>query len=101
MVQFDPEDLFYKDYINTIGTYPDYIAIEDMEFLNLKERYHVIYFCDAFLKRYRHDKTPENFHKAEIILKGVSESQLSVKELFRYVQHIWALNKVEEPHAYY
>jgi hypothetical protein len=33
MIQFDENDLFYKDYENSIGNLPDYVAIEDLKIL--------------------------------------------------------------------
>ena len=95
MVQFEEVDLFYNHYINTMGEYPDYIAIESLDILNLKEKFHVIFICDAYLKRHRLDKTVENFQKAEKVLKGCSMLNPAIKELYSYVLQNWPMS--EEP----
>jgi hypothetical protein len=91
MIQFDENDLFYKDYENSIGNLPDYVAIEDLKILNIRERYHVIYFCDAYLKRYRLDKEIENFQKVEHILRMSPQQYCDKKQLFNYILNNWSL----------
>lgn len=88
MVQFDKEDLYYKDYVNTITNdyNPDYTAIEDLETVNLRERFEVIYFCDAYLKRYKIDKEVENFQAIEKIVRQHRSVVINKRELFRYVE---------------
>ena len=51
MVEFDENDLVNQDYENTTtkGDNPDYTAIRDRERVNKKERYEVVYFCNAFV----------------------------------------------------
>lgn len=94
MVQFEEEDLFYTDYINTMGNQPDYIAIEDFEILDLREKYHVIFFCDAYLKRQRLDKTIEAFQKAEKIVRHKAATNIPIKELYRYVEQNWTVSEL-------
>lgn len=90
MVQFEQEDLYFKDYANTLGEYPDYTSIEDLEVLCLSEKFHVIFFCDSYLKRYRLDKTVQNFQKVEKIIKGCPALHITIKELYGYVNNRWA-----------
>lgn len=92
MVQFDESDLFYKDYINTITNdyNPDYIAIEDFENVNPKERFEMIFFCDAYLKRYKLDKDIANFQKVEKIVRSrFPHLIIPKKELYLYVAQNW------------
>jgi hypothetical protein len=91
MVQFDENDLCYNDYVNTLGNLPDYVAIEDLKVLNIRELYHVIYFCDAYLKRYRIDKENENFQRAESVLRLSFQQYWDKEQLFRYVSVNWNL----------
>jgi len=78
MVQFDEYDLLYTDYINTITNdyNPDYIAIADLETVNLREKFEVIYFCDDFLKKYRMDKDVANFQMIERLARQCQLKQV-------------------------
>lgn len=94
MVQFDENDLLFNDYENTITNkyFPDYIAIDDLETVNLKERFEVIFFCDLYLKKYKIDKDVDNFRKVEkIIRKYILCGPVDRKLLMKVVKDEWVL----------
>lgn len=102
MVQFDENDLLFEDYENTITNkyFPDYIAIEDLETVNLKERFEVIFFCDQYLKKYRIDKDVDNFRKVEKIIRKYSScGPVERKLLLKVVHDEWMLleHSADEP----
>ena len=96
MIQFDEGDLYYKDYINTITDdyYPDYFTIENKDTVNLKERFEMIFFCDAYLKKQKIDKNIKNFQKVEKILRARLPVRISPrKELILYVEQNWGIEE--------
>lgn len=95
MNEFDENDLVNKDYENTTtqGDDPNYIAIRDRERVNKKERYEVVYFCNAFVKGYQVPKTKESFQKVEKILRLPQASNIVMREeLKNFVAQNW--NKI-------
>ncbi|MDH6252470.1 hypothetical protein M2347_002197 [Chryseobacterium sp. H1D6B] len=95
MNEFDENDLVNKDYENTTtkGDNPNYTAIRDRERVNKKERYEVVYFCNAFVKGYQVPKTKESFQKVEKILKLPQASNIVMREeLKNFVAQNW--NKI-------
>ncbi|MET3535870.1 hypothetical protein [Chryseobacterium limigenitum] len=95
MNEFDENDLVNKDYENTTtqGDNPDYTAIRDRERVNKKERYEVVYFCNAFVKGYQVPKTKESFQKVEKILRLPQASNIVMREeLKNFVAQNW--NKI-------
>lgn len=92
MVQFDSNDLFFDDYQNTITNsyFPDYLAIEDFENVNLRERFEIIFFCDHYISRSRIDKEICNFQKVERIVRSYPRASVSRKELMRFVSESWS-----------
>lgn len=87
MVQFDEYDLFFTDYTDSPDEYPDYVAIEDLELLNIRNKYHVIYFCDAYLKIFRLDKTIQNFQLIEKQIRLYKHDNFVYKKnLLEYVE---------------
>jgi len=71
MVNYDENDLINDDYVNTTtkGDNPNYTAIRDQERVSKKELYEVVWFCDAFVKRYKVPKTKESFQKVEKLIR--------------------------------
>ena len=65
MVNYDENDLINNDYVDTTtkGDNPNYTAIRDRERVSKKERYEVVWFCDAFVKGYTVEKTKASFKK--------------------------------------
>lgn len=95
MVQFDEYDLFFTDYTDNPDEYPDYVAIEDLELLNIRNKYHVIYFCDAYLKIFRLDKTIHNFQLIEKQIRLYPHNYLVYKKkLLRYVESSLAIRLI-------
>jgi hypothetical protein len=95
MNEFDENDLVNKDYENTTtkGDNPNYTAIRDRERVNKKERYEVVYFCNAFVKGYQVPKTKESFQKVEKILRLPQASNIVMREeLKNFVAQNW--NKI-------
>ncbi|KFF00706.1 hypothetical protein IX39_08785 [Chryseobacterium formosense] len=95
MIEFDENDLVNKDYENTTtqGDNPHYTAIRDRERVNKKERYEVVYFCNAFVKGYQVPKTKESFQKVEKILRLPHASNIVMREeLKNFVAQNW--NKI-------
>lgn len=92
MVNFDENDLINKDYVNTTtkGDNPDYTAIRDRERVSKKERYEVVWFCDAFVKGYKIAKTKESFQKVEKLIRLPQASDIVMrKELNEFVAKNW------------
>ncbi|MDQ8003386.1 MAG: hypothetical protein REI64_01225 [Pedobacter sp.] len=71
MNEFDENDLINNDYENTTtkGDNPNYTAIRDRERVSKKERYEVVYFCNAFINDYNVPKTKESFQKVEKLIR--------------------------------
>ena len=82
MVEFDENDLVNQDYENTTtkGDNPDYTAIRDRERVNKKERYEVVYFCNAFVKNYQVPKTKASFQKVEKIIRMTEASSIVMRD---------------------
>lgn len=82
MVEFDENDLVNRDYVNTTtnGDNPNYTAIRDRERVNKKERYEVVYFCDAFVKNSQVPKTKASFQKVERIIRLSQASSIVMRE---------------------
>lgn len=82
MNEFDEKDLVNQDYANTTtqGDNPNYTAIRDRELVNKKERYEVIYFCNAFVNEYHVPKTKESFQKVEKLLRFPQASDIELRE---------------------
>ncbi|MFH7010491.1 hypothetical protein ACHRV5_01390 [Flavobacterium sp. FlaQc-52] len=94
MVEFDENDLVNRDYINTTtnGDNPNYTAIRDRERVNKKERYEVVYFCDAFVKNYQVPKTKASFQKVERIIRLSQASSIVMRDqLNNFVAQNWNL----------
>lgn len=94
MVEFDENDLVNRDYVNTTtnGDNPNYTAIRDRERVNKKERYEVVYFCDAFVKNYQVPKTKASFQKVERIIRLSQASSIVMREqLNNFVAQNWNL----------
>lgn len=92
MVNFDENDLINGDYVDTTtkGDDPDYIAIRDRERVSKKERYEVVWFCDAFVKGYNVSKTKESFQKVEKLIRLPQASHIVMrKELNEFVAKNW------------
>lgn len=95
MATFDEKDIIYKDYVDstTTGDNPNYIAIQDRKRTNKNELYEVVWFCDAFVKRYTVPKTIESFQKVERLLILPQISNIVIRnELNDFVAKNW--NKV-------
>ncbi|OHT43658.1 hypothetical protein [Flavobacterium tructae] len=94
MVGFDENDLVNRDYVNTTtnGDNPNYTAIRDRERVNKKERYEVVYFCDAFVKNYQVPKTKASFQKVERIIRLSQASNIVMRDqLNNFVAQNWNL----------
>jgi len=94
MVEFDENDLVNRDYVNTTtnGDNPNYTAIRDRERVNKKERYEVVYFCDAFVKNYQVPKTKASFQKVEKIIRLSQASSIVMRDqLNNFVAQNWNL----------
>lgn len=94
MVEFDENDLVNRDYVNTTtnGDNPNYTAIRDRERVNKKERYEVVYFCDAFVKNYKVPKTKASFQKVERIIRLSQASSIVMRDqLNNFVAQNWNL----------
>jgi len=94
MVEFDENDLVNSDYVNTTinGDNPNYTAIRDKERVNKKERYEVVYFCDAFVKNYQVPKTKASFQKVERIIRLSQASSIVMRDqLNNFVAQNWNL----------
>ena len=94
MVEFDENDLVNSDYVNTTtnGDNPNYTAIRDRERVNKKERYEVVYFCDAFVKNYKVPKTKASFQKVERIIRLSQASNIVMRDqLNNFVAQNWNL----------
>jgi hypothetical protein len=94
MVEFDENDLVNRDYLNTTtnGDNPNYTAIRDRERVNKKERYEVVYFCDAFVKNYQVPKTKASFQKVERIIRLSQASSIVMRDqLNNFVAQNWNL----------
>ena len=94
MVEFDENDLVNSDYVNTTtnGDSPNYTAIRDRERVNKKERYEVVYFCDAFVKNYQVPKTKASFQKVERIIRLSQASSIVMRDqLNNFVAQNWNL----------
>ncbi|MFH6991851.1 hypothetical protein [Flavobacterium sp. FlaQc-48] len=94
MVEFDENDLVNSDYVNTTtnGDNPNYTAIRDRERVNKKERYEVVYFCDAFVKNYDVPKTKASFQKVERIIRLPQASSIVMRNLLNhFVAQNWNL----------
>lgn len=94
MVEFDENDLVNRDYVNTTtnGDNPNYTAIRDRERVNKKERYEVVYFCDAFVKNYQVPKTKASFQKVERIIRLSQASSIVMRDqLNNFVAQNWDL----------
>lgn len=94
MVEFDENDLVNRDYVNTTtnGDNPNYTAIRDRERVNKKERYEVVYFCDAFVKNYEVPKTKASFQKVERIIRLSQASSIVMRDqLNNFVAQNWNL----------
>lgn len=94
MVEFDENDLINRDYVNTTtnGDNPNYTAIRDRERVNKKERYEVVYFCDAFVKNYQVPKTKASFQKVERIIRLSQASSIVMRDqLNNFVSQNWNL----------
>ncbi|GIQ60957.1 hypothetical protein QQY79_21360 [Flavobacterium tructae] len=94
MVEFDENDLVNRDYVNTTtnGDNPNYTAIRDRERVNKKERYEVVYFCDAFVKNYQVPKTKASFQKVERIIRLSQASSIVMRDqLNNFVAQNWNL----------
>jgi len=94
MVEFDENDLVNRDYVNTTtnGDNPNYTAIRDRERVNKKERYEVVYFCDAFVKNYQVPKTKASSQKVEKIIRLSQASSIVMRDqLNNFVAQNWNL----------
>lgn len=92
MVEFDENDLVNRDYVNTTtnGDNPDYRAIRDRERVSKKERYEVVYFCDAFVKNYQVPKTKASFQKVERLIRLPQASSIVMRvDLNNFVAQNW------------
>ncbi|MDQ1095850.1 MULTISPECIES: hypothetical protein [Chryseobacterium] len=92
MVNYTEEDLLHHDYINTTtnADNPDYIAIRDRERVSKRERYEVVYFCDAFVKKYDVPKTKESFQKVEKLIRLPQASAIVMRDkLNAFVAENW------------
>ncbi|AIM35282.1 hypothetical protein KO02_00320 [Sphingobacterium sp. ML3W] len=92
MEEFDENDLVNKDYENTTtqGDNPKYTAIRDRERVNKKERYEVVYFCNAFVKGYQVPKTKASFQKVEKLIRLSQASNIVMRdELNKFVAQNW------------
>lgn len=92
MVNYNENDLIHNDYVNTTteGDNPNYTAIRDRERVNKKERYEVVWFCDAFVKGYKVEKTKASFQKAEKLIRLPQASTIVMrKELNEFVAKNW------------
>lgn len=68
----------------------NYTAIRDRERVNKKERYEVVYFCNAFVKGYQVPKTKKSFQKVEKILRLPQASNIVMREeLKNFVAQNW------------
>ena len=88
MVNYDENDLINNDYVNTTtkGDNPNYTAIRDRERVSKKERYEVVWFCDAFVKGYTVEKTKASFQKVEKLIRLPQASDIVMrKELNEFV----------------
>lgn len=97
MVNYDENDLINNDYVNTTtkGDNPDYTAIRDRERVSKKERYEVVWFCDAFVKGYTVEKTKASFQKVEKLIRLPQASDIVMrKELNEFVAKNWNLGLV-------
>lgn len=97
MVDYDENDLINKDYTNTTikGDNPDYTAIRDRERVSKKERYEVVWFCDAFMKNHNVPKTKASFQKVEKLLRLPQISNVVMRnELNDFVAKNWNSNLV-------
>ncbi len=95
MIEFDENDLVNQDYVNTTtkSDNPNYTASLDRERVNKKERYEVIYFCNAFVKAYNVEKTKQSFQKVEKIIRLPKASNIVMRdELNKFVAANW--NKI-------
>lgn len=95
MIEFDENDLVNQDYVNstTKSDNPNYTARLDRERVNKKERYEVIYFCNAFVKGYNVEKTKQSFQKVEKIIRLPEASNIVMRdELNKFVAANW--NKI-------
>lgn len=95
MEEFDENDLVNQDYENTTtgGDDPNYTAIRDRERVNKKERYEVVYFCNAFVKGYQVPKTKASFQKVEKLIRLPQASNIVMRdELNKFVAQNW--NKI-------
>ena len=92
MVNYDENDLIHNDYVSTTtkGDNPNYTAIRDRERVSKKERYEVVWFCDAFVKNYNVEKTKANFQKVEKLIRLPQASDIVMrKELNEFVAKNW------------
>lgn len=92
MVNYDENDLINNDYVNTTtkGDNPNYTAIRDRERVSKKERYEVVWFCDAFVKGYTVEKTKASFQKVEKLIRLPQASDIVMrKELNEFVAKNW------------
>jgi len=82
MVNYNENDLINSDYDNTTttGDNPDYTAIRDRIRVNKKERYEVVWFCDAFVKKYDVPKTKASFQKVEKLLRLPQASHIVMRD---------------------
>ncbi len=91
-MEYDENDLVNQDYVNTTtnGDNPNYTAIRDREKVSKKERYEVIYFCNAFVKGYQVPKTKASFQKVEKIVRLPEASGIVMRdELNKFVAQNW------------
>ena len=92
MVNYDENDLINNDYVDTTtkGDNPNYTAIRDRERVSKKERYEVVWFCDAFVKGYAVEKTKASFQKVEKLIRLQQASDIVMrKELNEFVAKNW------------
>ncbi|WP_338839241.1 hypothetical protein [Flavobacterium ginsenosidimutans] len=92
MAEFDENDLINGDYENTTtdGDNPNYTAIRDRIRVNKKERYEVIYFCNAFVNGYEVPKTKASFQNVEKLIRLPQASGIVMRdELNKFVAQNW------------
>lgn len=91
MVNFNGNDLIYKDYSPMVdgGDNPKYIGVLDRVKVDKTEEYEVVYFCNQFLDKYKL-KTKLSFQKVEELLRSEDiKNEDDREKLIKWIAKNW------------
>jgi hypothetical protein len=92
MANFTTKDLAFIGYSQTIDLKNNILSKEIIErtYINKKEEFEVVHFCNQFLEKYNVPKTRVNFQKVEELLQDATlEHAISKDHIFDWIATNW------------